>query len=58
MNTNLQKTEKDINMETETLRTELGFYFAYSSYIKVMHPEVHNKATDWAETDKMVKDEY
>ena len=45
-------------METETLRTELGFYFAYFSYIKVMHPEVHNKATDWAETDKMVKDEY
>ena len=55
---NLQKTEKDINMETETLKTELGFYFAYSSYIKVMYPEVHNKATEWAETDKMVEDEY
>ena len=55
MNTNLQKTEKDINMETETLKTELGFYFTYSSYIKVMYPEVHNKATEWAEIDKMVK---
>ena len=42
-------------METETLKTELGFYFAYSSYIKVMYPEVHNKATEWAEIDKVVK---
>jgi hypothetical protein len=41
-------------METETLKTELGFYFAYFSYIKVMYPEAHGKATDWAETDKMV----
>lgn len=58
MNTNLRKTEKDINMETEILKTELDFYFAYSSYIKIMYPEAHSKATEWAKTDKMVKDEY
>lgn len=44
-------------MRTEMVKTELDWYFTYSSYIKVMYPEAHRKATEWAEIDKMVKDE-
>ena len=55
MITNLLKTENYINMEAQIIKTELDWYFTYASYIKVMYPEVHNKATEWAEIDKMVK---
>ena len=44
-------------MRAEILKTELDWYFTYASYIKVMYPEAHSKASEWAGIDKMVKDE-
>jgi hypothetical protein len=44
-------------METkeEKLHKELSYYFTYASYIKVIYPEAHTKATEWADIDKMVR---
>lgn len=42
-------------MRSEIIKTELDWYFTYASYIKVMYPEAHRKATEWAETDKIDK---
>lgn len=44
-------------MEAQIIKTELDWYFTYASYIKVMYPEAHSKATEWANIDKMVKHE-
>jgi hypothetical protein len=37
-------------METEILMRKLKWYNEFGCYIKVAYPEVHDKASDWADT--------
>jgi hypothetical protein len=42
--------------ELEQCKKELTWYRAYARYIDSIHYEVHNKATEWADIDKMINE--